>query len=150
MQFSVGRANLRIAKLVLLRIHVREERKARRKGVLNAAEEILEEDNTVEHVLPENPAPGSDWPSLFGPEMVIHDKMIGNLFIVPEGFNKQLGNKSWKEKKPLFEAHVGRDGLLVPAAELLPYKWGKWNRKSLAKRQAALVTTIDDIWGFRT
>ncbi len=37
----------------------------------------------------------------------------------------------------------------MPAAELLPYKWGKWNRKSLAKRQAALVTTIDDIC-FRT
>jgi len=147
-QFSIGNANLRVAKLVLLRIHVREERKARRKGVLNAAEEILEEDNTVEHVLPENPAPGSDWPNLFGPEMAIHDKMIGNLFIVPEGFNKQLGNKSWKVKKPLFEAHTQKDGLLVPAAELLPYKWGKWNRKSLAKRQAALVATIDDIWGF--
>jgi hypothetical protein len=82
--------------------------------------------------------------------MAAYEKMIGNLFIVPEAFNTQLGNKPWREKRKLFEGHVREDGLLVPAAGLLPLGWnGKWNRKSVDKRQAALVNTIQEIWNFR-
>jgi hypothetical protein len=150
-QYTIGHDNLKTAKLVLLRIHVREERKARHKGVLNAAEEILQDDNNIEHILPESPAPGSDWPSLFGAEIATYYRMMGNLFIVPEDLNKnQLKNKSWKDKRGVLNAHVSNGGLLVPLANFLPLGWnGKWNRKSLEKRQLALAEAIYDLWGFR-
>lgn len=149
-KFIIGNNNnLKVAKLILLRIHVRDERKTRHKGLLDVAEGILGDANNIEHVLPDSPGPGSDWPSLFGADVAACHKMIGNLFIVPESLNRQLANKPWKEKKKLFENHLREDGLLIPAATLLPVSWnGKWNRKSLDKRQAALVATIDDIWGF--
>jgi hypothetical protein len=84
-KFIIGNNNnLKVAKLILLRIHVRDERKTGDIRVYWTWRRHTRDANNIEHVLPDSPAPAAIWPSLFGARCRRVHKMIGNLFIVPE------------------------------------------------------------------
>lgn len=152
LQFTIGSDNVRLAKLVLMRAHIHttlfREKKSRRPGVILAGEEMLGSQNNVEHLLPESPALDSNWSKLFSGEVNVHWKMVGNLFILPEELNSKLGNKSWSDKKELLAKHMAEEGLILPFAEMLPLRWGNWNKGALIGRQKKLVKCFKEIWGF--
>lgn len=152
LQFTIGDDNVKLAKLVLMRAHIHttlhREKKSRRPGVILAGEEMLTSQNNVEHLLPESPALDSNWSKLFSGEVNIHWKMIGNLFILPEELNSRLGNKSWADKKELLTTHIAEEGLILPFADMLPLRWGNWNKGALLARQKKLVKCFKEIWRF--
>ncbi len=62
---------------------------------------------TIEHIIPQRPEKKSD----YNPELLHPDTMhsVGNLVLIPKQINSMLGNKSWTEKKRIYNALSQKD-----------------------------------------
>jgi len=58
---------------------------------------------TVEHILPQNPLPGSDWHQCFPDQVTIRRSrnLLGNLVLIPSALNTSMDNKSYADKRAL-------------------------------------------------
>ncbi|MEI7606409.1 MAG: HNH endonuclease family protein [Rhodospirillaceae bacterium] len=100
---------------------------------------------TVEHVMPQNPAPGSGWVSTF-PAPDVRDSWVhrlGNLALLPRRKNSQAGNLDFIPKKTQYFV---RNGTTTFALTTQIVNSTVWDEKTLHKRQADLLAVMKKEW----
>jgi hypothetical protein len=104
---------------------------------------------SVEHVLPQRPAPDSKWSQLF-PTKEIHKRYVnrlGNLVLLSRGKNINAENFDFERKK---EYYFFADKLSTPFVltnELRDTKeYGIWTPEVIEKRQKNLMSALQQIW----
>ena len=127
--------------------HVYSRRLARTRLILESLEESfghkespqITEDITVEHVMPQTLT--TDWGDMLGPRAVdIHSQWLhtpGNLTLT--GYNPELGNASFYEKKALLESAK----FSLTHAIL---KCDRWDENAIKTRGEALAERAVQIW----
>jgi hypothetical protein len=97
---------------------------------------------TVEHILPKNPA--KDWEPIVkaDPELVQDCVFrLGNMTLLTN-VNKELGRKSFDEKKKVFA-----DSKLITTKSVADQS--SWDRKAIEQRQQALAKLASAAWRFQ-
>jgi hypothetical protein len=99
---------------------------------------------SIEHVLPRNPAPNSDWTRKFtDDERRLWQKRLANVVLVPDGMNKAAGNKAfWPKKKIYFDGEVVAPFALTNELRGL----SAWTPKVLEQRQERLLGVVARLW----
>ncbi len=108
-----------------------------------AAEETL----SVEHLLPLNPEPDSQWLSDFSDQKMrlFNTELLGNLFLVREtSENALMKNHDFNVKKNVLFGEDNRDHPIQLTNELKQQT--EWTLNDIARRQERLLTVLDEIW----
>ncbi|GAA9869341.1 DUF262 domain-containing protein [Helicobacter pylori] len=120
----------------------------------------IEKDNFhVEHILPQNPDPLSQWAKDFSEEeMELYTHSLANLTLLGGTKNTQASNKDFKEKKEIYMGNavkLGKDkrGREKTFRVMTCYKmtidiahhYTEWTPKSLEKRKEELIEIIEGI-----
>ncbi len=97
---------------------------------------------TIEHILPQNPPPGSDWFDLFADQVTVRRSrnLLGNLVLIPGALNASMDNSSYAEKRALAVASlrarkgysIARDAFDEPV----------WDQAAIDRRTQALGEAI--------
>lgn len=98
---------------------------------------------TIEHVLPENP--GAEWEEMFDSqhwERSIY--RLGNLTLLEPALNRRVGNRTYREKQPIYEVET-RYALTRQLAELAATEW---TPALLDSRQQAMARRAVHVWRF--
>lgn len=100
---------------------------------------------SVEHVLPQNPATGSDWSAWFPtPEIrSAWTHKIGNLALLTKSTNSSAKNWPFPVKK---EKYFKRKGVTTMALTVQVLGHEAWTPEVIASRQKALLTTLEQHW----
>ncbi|GAA8339882.1 hypothetical protein HpDR28_00870 [Helicobacter pylori] len=120
---------------------------------------IEKNDFHVEHILPQNPDPSSQWVKDFSEEergLYMHS--LANLTLLGGTKNAQASNKDFKEKKEIYMRNavkLGKDkrGREKPFKVMTCYKmtidiahkYTEWTPKSLEKRKEELIQIIESV-----
>ncbi|GAA6950091.1 DUF262 domain-containing protein [Helicobacter pylori] len=119
---------------------------------------IEKNDFHVEHILPQNPGPSSQWVKDFSEEergLYMHS--LANLTLLGGTKNAQASNLDFKEKKEIYMGHavkLGKDkrGREKPFKVMTCYKmtidiaqYTEWTPKSLEKRKEELIQIIESV-----
>ncbi|MCQ2715439.1 DUF262 domain-containing protein [Helicobacter pylori] len=110
----------------------------------------------VEHILPQNPNPSSQWVKDFSEEeRGLYTHSLANLTLLGGNKNSQASNLDFKEKKEIYMGHavkLGKDkrGREKPFKVMTCYKmtidivqYTEWTPKSLEKRKEELIQIIE-------
>lgn len=92
---------------------------------------------SIEHIFPEH-AKKAEWPNYDSMQPLIWH--IGNLSLLEPKINKDVGNKSFKEKLGKYP------GSEIVMTKAIAGKYTEWNEYNVKKRAISLVKTIDQIW----
>lgn len=112
----------------------------------NSKEQIsIDENITIEHIMPQNIKNSKEWKNELGDNFKdIHEKYLntlGNLTFT--GYNSELGNKPFNEKKDIIKEHskfnILNENILNE---------GIWNNKSIEKRANFLVEKLMTIFKY--
>jgi len=98
---------------------------------------------TVEHVLPQNPSPDSEWRKHFdNPEEYVHK--LGNLVLLTRSKNSQAKNFDFNKKKTsYFQSNKGVNTFAITTQIL---QESEWTPAVLLKRQAELIQLLKEAW----
>lgn len=103
---------------------------------------------TIEHVLPQNPKPDSEWLSAFPDEeeRVFWTNKLANLVLLTRRKNSQASNFDFSKKK---DQYFSRDGTspFVLTTQVLQEE--DWTPTVLERRQKSLIKKFSDLWEFR-
>ncbi|WQV90596.1 DUF262 domain-containing protein [Helicobacter pylori] len=113
----------------------------------------------VEHILPQNPDPSSQWMKDFSEEKRgLYTHSLANLTLLGGTKNAQASNLDFKEKKEIYMGHavkLGKDkrGREKPFKVMTCYKmtidiahhYTEWTPKSLEKRKEELIQKIESV-----
>jgi hypothetical protein len=129
--------NAKVRAYVLLRID----------GLLSGATSPHPRDNpTVEHVLPQNPEAGSEWltwwPEIQERAAWVHK--LGNLILLTQRKNSQVGRSSFDEKKKRYFQTKGGVVDFPIATKVL--QEATWTQDVVARRQRELLTLLHRHW----
>ncbi|MFD8689108.1 DUF262 domain-containing protein [Streptomyces sp. NPDC059651] len=124
-----------------------------RRYILLRLDELVAEDDivatydapriTVEHVLPQNPAPQSQWRADFTPdERALWTHRLANLVLLSRAKNSQVQNLDFTDKK---ERYLKRGVVTFP---LTTHVLGQdtWTPEHLEKRQTELLGLLAEEW----
>ncbi len=119
---------------------------------------IEKNDFHVEHILPQNPNPSSQWMKDFSEEeRELYTHSLANLTLLGGNKNSQASNLDFKEKKEIYMGHavkLGKDkrGREKPFKVMTCYKmtidvaqYTEWTPKSLEKRKEELIKIIESV-----
>ncbi|WRB35958.1 DUF262 domain-containing protein [Helicobacter pylori] len=120
---------------------------------------IEKNDFHVEHILPQNPDPSSQWVKDFSEEeRELYTHSLANLTLLGGIKNAQASNLDFKEKKEIYMGHavkLGKDkrGREKPFRVMTCYKmtidiahkYTEWTPKSLEKRKEELIQKIESV-----
>ncbi|MCQ2714974.1 DUF262 domain-containing protein [Helicobacter pylori] len=120
---------------------------------------IEKNDFHVEHILPQNPDPSSQWVKDFSEEeRGLYTHSLANLTLLGGTKNAQASNKDFKEKKEIYMGHavkLGKDkrGREKTFKVMTCYKmtidiahhYTEWTPKSLEKRKEELIQKIESV-----
>ncbi|MGL2474526.1 DUF262 domain-containing protein [Helicobacter pylori] len=120
---------------------------------------IQKDDFHVEHILPQNPDPSSQWVKDFSEEeRELYAHSLANLTLLGGTRNTQASNKDFKEKKEIYMGNavkLGKDkrGREKPFKVMTCYKmtidiahhYTEWTPKSLEKRKEELIQIIESV-----
>ncbi|MGL2637609.1 DUF262 domain-containing protein [Helicobacter pylori] len=119
---------------------------------------IEKNDFHVEHILPQEPDPSSQWVKDFSEEeRKLYTHSIANLTLLGGTKNAQASNLDFKEKKEIYMGHavkLGKDkrGREKPFKVMSCYKmtidvaqYTEWTPKSLEKRKEELIQIIESV-----
>ncbi|MCQ2769443.1 DUF262 domain-containing protein [Helicobacter pylori] len=119
---------------------------------------IEKNDFHVEHILPQNPNPSSQWMKDFSEEeRGLYTHSLANLTLLGGTKNAQASNLDFKEKKEIYMGHavkLGKDkrGREKPFKVMTCYKmtidivqYTEWTPKSLEKRKEELIKCIESV-----
>ncbi len=101
---------------------------------------------TVEHVLPQNPAPNSQWLSSF-PEEEIREHCVhrlGNLVLLPRNKNSSAANYDFKTKKEKYFTSQHGVSSFVMTTQVLAES--EWTPAVIDRRQQVLLSKLKEIW----
>ncbi len=112
----------------------------------------------VEHILPQNPYPSSQWVKDFSEEeRELYTHSLANLTLLGGTKNAQASNLDFKDKKKIYMGHavkLGKDkrGREKPFKVMTCYKmtidiaqYTEWTPKSLEKRKEELIQKIESV-----
>lgn len=100
---------------------------------------------SVEHVLPQSPAPDSEWPKRF-PDHAQRDQLVhtlGNLVLMPRTKNPDAQNWDFERKKA---EYLGRNGETPFALTEQVLNTREWTPEEVERRQRRLVSTLAEAW----
>ena len=104
---------------------------------------------TVEHVLPQTPAPGSEWMTNFDDEQRQHwIHKLANLVLLSRSRNSQAQNLDFAEKKDRY--FTSKKGVASFALTTQILAESEWTPESLERRQASLLKRLSREWGIRS
>ncbi|MBM2778991.1 DUF262 domain-containing protein [Helicobacter pylori] len=119
---------------------------------------IEKNDFHVEHILPQNPDPSSQWVKDFSEEeRELYTHSLANLTLLGGEKNTKASNKDFKEKKEIYMGHavkLGKDkrGREQTFKVMTCYKmtidvaqYTEWTPKSLEKRKEELIKIIESV-----
>lgn len=101
---------------------------------------------TVEHVLPRNPARGSEWMRWFPtePERARWTHRLGNLALLSKVKNRQAYNYDFATKKRIYFAT--RDGVSPFALTTQVLQEEQWTPEVVERRQRDLISVLKQLW----
>ncbi len=104
---------------------------------------------TVEHVLPQNPEPDSDWLKLFPEENIRHYWLhrLGNLVLLTRAKNSQAKNWDFVTKKERYFSGPG--GITPFAITSQVLREDQWDISTVERRQLELIGKLSDVWELR-
>ncbi len=120
---------------------------------------IQKDDYHVEHILPQNPDPSSQWVKDFSEEeRELYTHSLANLTLLGGIKNAQASNLDFKEKKEIYMGHavkLGKDkrdrekpfGVMTCYKMTIDiaHKYTEWTPKSLEKRKEELIKIIESV-----
>ena len=104
---------------------------------------------TIEHVLPQNPDPDSQWMTLFPEEDVRYYwvSRIGNLLLLSGNKNSAASNWDFDTKKTKYFTSSSVSPLAVTTQVLAE---PEWSLGVIEKRQRNCLETLADLWGLNS
>lgn len=136
-EFQTAFATARVSRPRLARYYLRaleKTAKGEREAEFVPNEEV--QDVTLDHILPLNP--GYEW-NIGEEEAEAVQKLLGNMTLVRASENRDLGNKSFAQKRERY-ASSGYFTTQMVAEE------SKWGTEQIKKRQAALAELAVKTW----
>lgn len=127
--FTDSTRNNRIIKYILGKY---ERFKGGTRDVVSASET-----DTIEHILPQNP--GAEW----GEDNYDFDTLIyrlGNLCLLEKNYNKEIENKSYKDKCNVYKKSA------FETTKMIPDSYRDWNRDSINAHQQQMGNSAKSIW----
>ncbi|GAA7234110.1 DUF262 domain-containing protein [Helicobacter pylori] len=120
---------------------------------------IQKDDYHIEHILPQNPDPSSQWVKDFSEEeRGLYTHSLANLTLLGGTKNTQASNKDFKEKKEIYMGNAVKLGKDKRGREEtfnvmtcykmtidIAYKYTEWTPKSLEKRKEELIKCIESV-----
>ncbi len=120
---------------------------------------IENNDFHVEHILPQNPDPSSQWAKDFSEEeRELYTHSLANLTLLGGNKNSQASNKDFKEKKEIYMGNAVKLGKDKRGREKtfkvmtcykmtidIAHKYTEWTPKSLEKRKEELIQIIESV-----
>lgn len=104
---------------------------------------ILENDATIEHILPQNP--NDEWKKILGDDYEeVYQKYLntlGNLTLVTQDWNSKLSNHSFKDKKEKLSQHA-----LKINADYFSRDIPSWNKNSILQRTEFMIDQFLAVW----
>lgn len=100
---------------------------------------------TVEHVLPQNPRPDSEWLSEFSEVDREHwTHRLANLVLLPRQKNSSASNYEFQVKKEKYFTGASGTSPFVLTTQVL--EQDRWSPQMLARRQQELVAELARVW----
>ncbi|OOP97244.1 DUF262 domain-containing protein [Helicobacter pylori] len=120
---------------------------------------IQKDDYHIEHILPQNPDPSSQWVKDFSEEeRGLYTHSLANLTLLGSNKNSQASNLDFKKKKEIYMGNavkLGKDkrGREKPFKVMtcykmtidIAYKYTEWTPKNLEKRKEELIQKIESV-----
>ncbi len=114
---------------------------------------IQKDDYHIEHILPQNPDPSSQWVKDFSEEeRGLYTHSLANLTLLGGTKNAQASNLDFKEKKEIYMGHAVKLGKKKPFRVMTCYKmtidvaqYTEWTPTSLEKRKEELIGIIESV-----
>ncbi|GAA8131623.1 DUF262 domain-containing protein [Helicobacter pylori] len=116
--------------------------------------EIEKNDFHVEHILPQNPGPSSQWVKDFSEEQrKLYTHSLANLTLLGGKKNTKASNLDFKDKKKIYMGEEIRLSKKKPFKVMTCYKmtidiahnYTEWTPKSLEKRKEELIQIIESV-----
>jgi len=95
-------------------------------------------DLSVEHILPESP--GENWPQFDDASAVSEVYRLGNMALLEDRINRDIGNKPYKDKCE------GLGKSTIASTKKIPNEYSVWDEKSVEARQKAFAKVATSIW----
>lgn len=120
---------------------------------------IQKDDYHIEHILPQNPDPSSQWVKDFSEEeRELYTHSLANLTLLGGNKNSQASNLDFKEKKEIYMGNAVKLGKDKRGREKtfkvmtcykmtidIAHKYTEWTPKSLEKRKEELIQIIESV-----
>ncbi|WP_100983734.1 DUF262 domain-containing protein [Helicobacter pylori] len=115
---------------------------------------IQKNDFHVEHILPQNPDPSSQWVKDFSEEeRALYTHSLANLTLLGGNKNSQASNLDFKDKKKIYMGEEIRSNKKETSKVMTCYKttidiahhYTEWTPKSLEKRKEELIQIIEGV-----
>jgi len=126
----------KMAKYILLRLDMEAWDL---EGVIPQYTEVV----TVEHILPQNPSPNSEWVRKFDEETRVEwVNKLGNLVLLSGNKNSRAANYDFRKKMEVYFSRKWTHFRLTQELQ----KYDDWNIETLKKRHNELVLRVKDIY----
>ncbi len=115
---------------------------------------IEKNDFHVEHILPQNPDPSSQWVKDFSEEeRELYTHSLANLTLLGGNKNSQASNLDFKDKKKIYmgeEIRLSKKGpfkvmTCYDTTKYIAHHYTEWTPKSLEKREKELIKVIESV-----
>ncbi|WP_208371566.1 DUF262 domain-containing protein [Helicobacter pylori] len=114
---------------------------------------IEQNDFHVEHILPQNPDPSSQWVKDFSEEeRELYTHSLANLTLLGGKINSQASNLDFKDKKKIYMGEIKLNKKKTPRVMTcykmtidIAHKYTEWTPKSLEKRKEELIKIIESV-----
>lgn len=101
---------------------------------------------TVEHILPQKPAAGSDWEAHFSAQQRAHwVHRLGNLALLHGKLNPRAGNKEFAAKKAAWKPLLAYETHGLPLSERA-FSLERWDAAAAQAAQEEAVRLAFDVW----
>lgn len=101
---------------------------------------------SIEHVLPQNPIPNSQWiqdfPDANQREQTVHK--LGNLVLLNSSKNSQAQNFDFNKKKQTY--FMPKGGITIFALTTQVLNEAQWTPQIIARRQTELINRLKSVW----
>ena len=134
---DLHKRNARACKLVLMRLN---------DEIDGTVSDVIPDHYTIEHVLPQRPAPTSEWRRWF-PVAEERGKLVeslGNLALITQKQNDRARNASFEAKKQIYTAVEPGSPLLAVTRDILDVP--EWHPLAVLDREEQLMQMIERVW----
>lgn len=127
--FIYNSRNVKVIKYILGKIE------SFRNGKVNI--DITDEENTIEHILPQNP--NDEW-NLDEDKVERLNIRLGNMCLLERSYNKDLGNATYEQKKDIYRKSR------FATTHNIPERYSIWDENTINQRQKAMGDCAKSIW----